>query len=177
MRQHLREPRRARTGGGTGKRLCARKHVLRAAFENFFARKHAVEDAAQGIDIGRRTHERRGLPDLFRGHPTDGSRTRVLRDLRSLGSVETRVVSVLAKPREPQVEDVRAWTGTRGGKIEHDVRWLQVAVNDATCVGVRETGEHLVDEGPHDRATASCVVCIHSLAHGRASITRYGEPS
>jgi hypothetical protein len=64
------------------------------------------EDAAERVEIGRRTDVRERATDLLRSHETGRSAARGRCDLRGRGAVEARVVSIAHEEREPEIEHV-----------------------------------------------------------------------
>ncbi len=130
--------RRGSVGGGTGVRLWARSTSCALPSKTSRPAEDAVHHAAERVEVGRRAHERRLPADLLGRDPAHRARAGVDGDLGRADAVEPRVVPVLAQPREAQVEHERAGPERRGRQVEHDVRGLEVAVDDAARVRVRE---------------------------------------
>ena len=136
-------------GRRSGSFVCA-QHVLRVALEDLVPAEHPVHDATECVEVRGGTDER-GLPaNLLGSHPSHGPCPRMHGDFGCAGAVEARVVPIFAQPREAKVEHAGPWPPPRGGQVEHDVRWLQIAVDNAASMGVRKPCEHLVDHRPHD---------------------------
>ncbi|MFT3771243.1 MAG: hypothetical protein QM820_37990 [Minicystis sp.] len=66
-------------------------------------------------------------------------------------AVEAVIDAVLHQPGEAEIEDVHRRLGAVGRDVEQDVGGLEVAVDHAAPVRVRERAEDLIDAGPHDR--------------------------
>jgi len=125
--------------------------LLRRALEDLFANEDAVENAPERVDVRRRPDVRGRLADLLGRDPPDGSRAGVCCKLGLRRAVEARIVALLAQPRETEIENVRTRTSARRREIEHHVRRLEIAMNHAARVRVREARENLVDQCPNDR--------------------------
>ena len=114
--------------------------------------EHREEDAPERVDVRRGPDVRRGEADLLRRHPPRRPRAPAHRRLGDLRSVEAMIDAVLHQPREAEVEHVhRGLAAAVGRDVDEHVGRLEIAVDHAARVRVRERAEDLVDGGPHDR--------------------------
>ena len=134
-----------------GRALVRAEHLLRGALEDLLAGEHAIEDAAERVEVRRRADERRLLADLLGRDPADGAGARVHRELGLGRAVETRVVTRLAEPREAEVEDVRARPRPVDARSSITFDGLRSPWMMCARVRVAEAREHLIDERPDHR--------------------------
>ena len=104
--------------GGQLERVCALERQL--------SREHPVEDHAEGVDVARRPG---GLAGCLLGRDVRG------RSEHRPGFGQRRAIADL---RDPEVGDLRPAL-----VVEEDVRGLEVAVDEAARVGLREPGGDL----------------------------------
>ncbi len=68
--------------------------------------EQGVEDAAERVEVRRRSDVGRREADLLGRHPARGARAPAHRGLALLRAVEAVIDAVLDEPGEPEVEDV-----------------------------------------------------------------------
>ena len=106
--------------------VLAQPHQLgqRGGFEGFLAGENFIQDEAEGIDIAARRDFRAGK--LF-GRHVGGS-----------AGAKFFACQVFAKRGKAKIRDAHA-----AATVEHDVSWLQIAVQNAVFVRGGQAGAHL----------------------------------